>query len=77
MSTRNSSQHKSRKGRNTKQAERAALWEQRNSKEGFEGKQTESEDGWIWNIKPGKGMSVSELKKWLEEGELYVYYAPD
>ena len=70
MSIRRSSQHKSRKSLKAKLAERAALWEQRNSKEGFERSQTEQQDGWIWRIKPGKGMSDTELRDWLEEGNI-------
>jgi hypothetical protein len=69
MSIRRSSQHKSRRQTSLKQ-ERITLWEQRTPKDGFEGKEAAKEDGWIWNIKPGKGMKEAELKAWLEEGEL-------
>jgi hypothetical protein len=68
MSVRHSSQHKSRRRSNRKQ-DQIGLWEQRTPKEGFEGNEAAKQDGWIWNVKGGKGMKEDELKAWLDEGE--------
>jgi hypothetical protein len=68
MFIRRTSQHPQSRRKPNKKDNRGLLWEQRPPKEGFEGSEGVKEDGWIWNIKPGKGMREGELKSWLEEG---------